>query len=101
MQVQVVAEGGFDSAQALAYAEYRVFVALARYDAHVQAARIALRYEGEEGPTAFRCRLTVTLAPTGSVRTRVSASHPYAAIDRAAARIGHLVQCRAKPLGSS
>ena len=63
MRVHVVAESGWNSAQARAYAEYRLFAALARYGSVVQGAQIVLRREGDEGPRAFRCRMTVSLVP--------------------------------------
>jgi ribosome-associated translation inhibitor RaiA len=101
MRVHVVTEGTWNSAQARAYAEYRLFAALARYGSLVQGARIVLRYEGGEKPRAFRCRVTVALESTGMVRTCVCASHAYGAIDHAADRIGHLIHCRAARLVSS
>jgi ribosome-associated translation inhibitor RaiA len=101
MRVHVFAEGVANSAQARAYAEYRLFVALARHGALVQGAQIELRCEGDDGPSAFRCRMTVSLEPTGRARTCVYASHAYAAIDQAADRIGHLIHRRAaRPVSS-
>lgn len=101
MRVHVVDEGGWDSAQARAYAEYRLFAALAQYGSLVQGAQIVLRYEGEEGPAAFLCRMAVTLERPGVVRTRVCAPHAYAAIDRAVERIGRLIRRHgARPVSS-
>ena len=101
MRVQVVVERGRNGSQAGAYAEYRLFKTLARYGSLVHGAQIVLRHEGGTGPRAFRCRMTVSLEPTGTVRASVGASHAYAAIDQAADRIGHLIHRRgARPVTS-
>ncbi len=94
MRVHVLAECPSNNAQAQAYAEYRLFSALSQYGSLIQGAQVVLRYEGDEGPRAFRCQMTVSLEPDGVVRASVGASYAYAAIDQAAERIGHLIRRR-------
>jgi hypothetical protein len=79
------------SAQALAYAEYRVFAVLARH-AVVHSARVVLRRNERDGTVV--CAVTVTFEPTGSARTRASGPQAAVAIDRAVERIINLMRRR-------
>ena len=72
-----------------AYAEYRVFAALARH-AHVCAARVAMRHSGDTATVV--CAVTVDLDSTMKLRARGSAPHAHAAIDRAVARVVDLMR---------
>jgi hypothetical protein len=58
--------------QARSYAEYRVFAALARHLRRVRRVRVVLRHAGEPGTCDEVTGVaTVSLAPAGSLRTRV------------------------------
>ena len=77
------------TAQARTYAEYRVFATLTRLAREFRSARVLL---GErDGPgkcDTVTCSVTVTLRSSGSIRTRVTGPHAYAAINRAVERLG-------------
>ena len=77
------------STQARTYAEYRVFATLMRRAREFRCARVLL---GErDGPgkcDTVTCSVTVTMKPSGSIRTRVTGPHAYAAINRAVERLG-------------
>ena len=83
------------SAQARTYAEYRVFATLTRHAREFRCARVLL---GErDGPgkcDTVTCSVTVTLKPSGSVRTRVTGPHAYAAINRAVERLSAALEAR-------
>jgi hypothetical protein len=94
MRIEVIGEDESSTAQARAYAEYRVFAALARHTPCVRGARVALRREEGNGTyDTVVCAVTVALKPCGSVRTRSRGQHASAAINRAVERISDLM-CR-------
>ena len=96
MRIDVVGEDESSNAQARTYAEYKVFAALAQHTQHVRGARVVLRRDKRIGKCdAVACAVTVTLVPSGSVRTRACGQHAYAAINRAVERIGDLMRRRA------
>jgi ribosome-associated translation inhibitor RaiA len=77
------------NAQALTYAEYRLFAALARHTRRLRRVRVALRHADERGARdKVTCVATATLEPAGSLRIRVTGPHVYAAINRAVERLG-------------
>lgn len=79
-----------------------MFAALARYTRAVRSASVVLRQGGRvEVATCVTCVVEVVLEPSGSVRARARAPHAYGAIDRAAARIGDLVNRKTLPGPSS
>lgn len=93
MHIEVVDRNDPSNPQVRAYAEYRLFAALTPHTRRVRTARIALRRDKAGGAAdAMVCAVTVTLAPTGSVRTRVRGHPATVAIDRAVERIGDLMQ---------
>ena len=72
------------------------FAALARHAQRVRRARVVLRWVARDGTNDIVvCVVTVTLEPSGFVRTRAQGQHAYAAINRAAERIGELMRRRA------
>ncbi len=87
MSVHVVGDHEAITAQTRAYAEYRVFAVLAGHAHRVSRARIVLQHRA--GTNAI-CTCEITLLLLGRprrVRIRAQGSHPYAAIDRAVARV--------------
>ncbi len=87
MSIRVVGDADAITAQTRAYAEYRVFAVLAGHSHRVNRARIVLQHR--PGTNAIcTCEITLLLLGRPSrVRIRAQGSHPYAAIDRAAARV--------------
>ena len=77
-----------------AYAEYRVFTALAPYEAGIQSADVVLRQDSA-ATCQFLCAVTVDLHGIDHVKTQARAVHSTAAIDRAADRAAWLVGRRA------
>ena len=87
MRIEVLGENAI-SAQARAYAEYRVFAALARMAERVRRARVVLRTVDRcSGCGGVACTVTVALEGTGSLRVRTTGTHAYAAINRAFVRL--------------
>jgi ribosome-associated translation inhibitor RaiA len=96
MHIEVIGEDESSNAQARAYAEFRVFAALARHTQRVRNARVVLRRaERERTCGTVVCEVSVALEPTGSVRTRAQGQHAYESINRAAERIADLMRRRA------
>jgi len=91
VSVRVDVAGGHPiSAQARAYAEYRVFAALTQITEtqRVRHARVVLRsVNGEGGSECVTCTVTVALGGAESFRVRATGAHAYAAINRAVERI--------------
>jgi hypothetical protein len=77
--------------QILAYAEYRIFSALARY-AEVREAHVLL--QNDEPGGAVQCAVTIEDA-AGSTQASARGVQPAAAIDRAAERVSELMQASA------
>jgi hypothetical protein len=95
MHIEVIDKDESSNAQARAYAEYRLFAALARHARRVRGARLVLRRVERNGACdAVVCAVTVTLEPSGYGRTRGSGPHAYAAINRAVERMGDLMRRR-------
>ena len=96
MRIEIIGEDESTNVQVRTYAEYRLFSILARYTRLIRRARVVLRQPARDGSRdKFGCAVTVILEPSGVVRTRATAGHAYAAIDRAVARIGDLMSQRA------
>jgi ribosome-associated translation inhibitor RaiA len=96
VRIEVIGEDESSNAQARAYAEYKVFAALARHMPQVRGARVVLRRDKRNGTCdSVACAVTVALVPSGSVRTRACGPHVYAAIDRTVERLGDLMRRRA------
>jgi ribosome-associated translation inhibitor RaiA len=92
MQVHVSGSNDSINPQARAYAEYRVFEVLARHR-HVLGARVALRrIQRSDDDESVVCTINIELEPRGRLRTRASASHAYAAVDRAVKRTADLMR---------
>jgi ribosome-associated translation inhibitor RaiA len=96
MRIDVIGEDESSNAQTRTYAEYKVFAALAQHTQHVRGARVVLRRDTRNGTCdSVACAVTVTLVPSGSVRTRACGPHAYAAINRTVERLGNLMRRRA------
>ena len=76
--------------QKRAYAEYRVFRAIAPYEPQVAAVDVVIGRESA-ARRQFLCTVTVDLGPSGHIKTQARAVHPSAAIDRAADRTRWLI----------
>ena len=75
MRIEVIGDDESSNVQARAYAEYRVFAALARHASCVRGARVVLRRDERDGTCdTVVCAVTVALEPSGSVRTRAADS---------------------------
>jgi len=101
-RIAVVSEDDPINAQARAYAEYRVFAALARHIRNVRRVRVVLR-QVDAGETCdeVACAVTVTLEPSGVLRIRATGTHACAAINRAVERLGRAVGRRVEQRLSS
>ena len=93
MRIEVIGEDKSSNVQARAYAEYRVFAALARHTPRVRGARVVLRRDERTGTCdTVVCAVTVALEPSGSVRTCSRGQHAYEAISRTVERLGDLMR---------
>lgn len=90
-RIHVVSDDNTISSQARTYAEYRVFSALTRHNLTFRRARVQLRPSEDGTCDKVTCAVTVVLEPSGSVRVRVTGPHVYAAINRAAERLGDVL----------
>jgi ribosome-associated translation inhibitor RaiA len=97
-RITVVSNDDVISAQARAYAEYRVFAVLAPHSQRFGRARVVLRHVDERGSSEqVTCAVTVVLAPLGVLRTQATGAHVYAAINQAVARLGGALARRVQP----
>lgn len=90
---------GIDAALAdekRAYAEYRLFRAIAPYQSHVGAVDVGVGRDLAV-QRQFLCTVAVDLGHSGRIRTRARARHPSAAIDMAADRTARLIGRRMTP----
>jgi ribosome-associated translation inhibitor RaiA len=89
MRIQVLGDDTI-SQQARAYAEYRVFAALAQIAGaeHVRHTSVVLRHTNRSGDgQVVTCMVTVTQEGSTTTRVRTTGDHPYAAINRAVERL--------------
>jgi len=73
-----------------AYAEYRLFTAVAPYVHGIRSVDVVLRQDSH-ARRQFLCTVIVHLHGSDHVKTQARAVHPIAAIDRAADRAAWLV----------
>lgn len=91
MRIYVSSPGAAISPQIRAYAEYRIFAVLARYD-DVRCARVALRDEAGGG---LKCAVTIDFVGAAPpVRASAKGAHPAATIDGAAERVAAVMRGR-------
>jgi ribosome-associated translation inhibitor RaiA len=96
MRIEVISEQGAATPQVRAYAEYRFFATLARHARAIRTVRVLLRQrERTDASSRVTCAVRVALEPSGSTRARAHGPHALGAIDRAAERVGHLMNRRA------
>jgi antibiotic biosynthesis monooxygenase (ABM) superfamily enzyme len=93
MRVYVSSPDAAISPQMLAYAEYRVFAVLARYDG-VRGARVILRQAGDG---AVRCTVMIDFDAAASARAGATGPNAAGTIDRAAERVVQLMRRRFQP----
>jgi ribosome-associated translation inhibitor RaiA len=94
MRIEVI-DSGLTTPQARSYAEYRLFTTLARHARAIRSVRVILeRSQRKDGAEEVICAVDVGLEPSGSIRARANGRQPHGAIDRAAERIGDLLNRR-------
>jgi ribosome-associated translation inhibitor RaiA len=94
MQIQVQSEDSM-SVQARAYAEYRMFAALAQSSDRVRHARVLLRLRGRHGACdRVVCAVTIDFESERTLRVRATGAHAYAAINRAVERVRVAAQAK-------
>jgi len=93
MRIDVIAEDAPTAAASRAYAEFRLFSTLARHTRAIRSVRVILEHGG--GIDREICVVEVVLEPSGYARARGHARHACGAIDKAAKRIGDLMNRRA------
>jgi hypothetical protein len=97
MRIEVIDNGGLITAQARAYAEYRLFATLARHARVIRSVHVILGpVERKNAAAGVTCVVDVLLEPSGSLRARANGPQSHGAIDRAAERIGDVISRRAQ-----
>jgi ribosome-associated translation inhibitor RaiA len=91
MRIEVTVNDDSVSPRIRAYAEYRLFTTLARHARAIQRVRVILGRPDREAGGAVTCEVEVGLQASGSAGVLVHGPHMHAAIDRAAERIGHVI----------
>lgn len=96
MRIDVIGTDDTTTPQTHAYAEYRLFATLARHTRVIRSVRVVLRHAERNGSAGrMTCAVDLVLEPSGSVRARAHGPHAFGAIDRAAERIGDLMDRQA------
>src|SRR4029079_2913107 len=102
MRIDIIATDDSTTPQARAYAEYRVFAALARHTRVIRSCCVKLAHAERNGSAGCStCSVYLMLEPSGSARARAQGPHAFGAIDRAAERIGDLMARRSSETISS
>lgn len=88
-----VRASGFEVSEALrSYVERRLLFALARFGGRIKSVTVRfVDLNGPRGGVDKRCRMLARLVPRGDVRVEKTDGDLYAAIDRAAERLGQSV----------
>jgi hypothetical protein len=101
MRIDVIDEDESAPARARAYAEYRLFATLARHARGIRSVRVVLHVAHKGLTDRASCVITVVLEPSGSAVARAYGRHVHGAIDRAAGRIGDLINRKAPQITQS
>ena len=101
MRIEVTANDVSVSPRLRAYAEYRLFTTLARHARVIQRVWVILGPSDHQAGGAFTCEVDVSLRASGSARVLAHGPRMHAAIDRAAERIGHVIDRLEAPNGDS
>jgi ribosome-associated translation inhibitor RaiA len=100
MRIYIREPAGVATDQMRAYAEYRVFAALARFGRVVRSATVSLEQEtGANGPST--CLIDVDLGTEPALRCQSTEGHVADAIDRAADRARRALERRMRQAISS
>ena len=83
-------QGPFDE-QTRAYAEFRIFSALARFGRRIDAATMVLT-RLSDGAGWITCGVSIAFAGGGRLRVRSRGGHAYDAINRAVDRVSDLLR---------
>lgn len=86
MRISVTEIGCTFGRQTRAYAEYRIFSRLARFDTVVHEAEVSLTSARAGG--GARCAVALRVDDGGTLRVSTRGRHVYDAINRAAERVG-------------
>lgn len=96
MHISITATAGLATDQIRAYAEYRVFAALARFGRLIRTASVNLEPARAGENDGVRCAIVVDLNAGETVRSRCTVRHVIDAIDQAAGRAQRALERRAK-----
>jgi ribosomal subunit interface protein len=100
MRILVTSKDVIITDQLQTYVEYRLFTAIARYQAVICGINVALGHNAGHRQR-FLCVVMVDLSSGEQIKIRASGAHPNAAIDRAADRMSLRLSHRASPHVSS
>jgi ribosome-associated translation inhibitor RaiA len=78
------------TARLQAYAEYRLFTGMARYETLIRRVSVTIGHNASHRDP-FLCLVVVDLAQAKPIKTRARGRHPNAAIDRAADQVASLL----------
>lgn len=96
MRISITGTAGLARDQIRAYAEYRVFAALARFGRLIRTVSVNLEPERPWENDRVRCAIVVDLNAGEPVRSRWTARHVIDSIDQAAGRARRALERRAK-----
>jgi ribosome-associated translation inhibitor RaiA len=91
MRIEVTGKNDAVSPQIRAYAEYRLFTALARHARVIRRVRVILGSPDSQAGGALTCEVDVSLQASASARVLAHGPHMHAAIDLASERIGYVI----------
>ena len=100
-RIEVIGTDDSATVQSRAYAEYRLFATLVRHTRAIRRVRVVLAHARRNGTNDVMCAVNLALAPAGSARVRARGPHAFGAIDRAAVRIGELMDRKSSHSASS
>jgi ribosome-associated translation inhibitor RaiA len=90
MQIRISGINAPITAESRAYAAYRFFTSIARYESRVGSVDVVVGREAAAGGRLV-CIVAVDLGRSGHVKTQARSRRPSAAIDRAADRTAWLI----------
>jgi ribosome-associated translation inhibitor RaiA len=99
MHIRVSGPAGLVTDQMRAYAEYRLFAALARFGRTVRQATVSLS-AANSGEPGVICLVEVDLGPDGHVRARARQRYAAPAVEQAADLAKSALERRSKPVAS-
>jgi ribosomal subunit interface protein len=76
--------------QLQAYAEYRLFTSIARYETLIRVVHVTIQQDISHR-ARFLCVIVVDLRSSGQIKAQARGSHPNAVIDRVSGRTASLL----------